>query len=397
MATVTETAPAEVEALLRLLDLGRMTADLNRLCDVEFAGRRVSSLGHDLAQAWLAMRMQLLGLTVEIVPFTLATQVLDVYDTPLFEFTDEQRRLRYRIDYAEHPRSSDLPQPTENLPWAILDSVPRGEQLDNLAASYRRGGVAGLLVPQFRTQSGFLSKRIVARPPNELPLIAVAPDLLPELQRKRLRIKLPLRRLTAVGGHVVGTISGSDPQLTQQPILVGGHYDALGDDTGGLRLPGAADNAAAVAVVLELARVLSSATPPRRPISFAAFDAEEVDALGTHTYARALAKAGVRPLVINLDMAAQLHKAVLVEPGASPTRTLAALDQAGEWLGQPLVLGDVSSDNRRFAQVGLQTVGIGLGGNDIHTPADTPENVNPPAMLAAARLLLTTVWQLARQ
>src|SRR5579875_2575108 len=121
MATVTETAPAEVEALLRLLDLGRMTADLNRLCDVEFAGRRVSSLGHDLAQAWLAMRMQLLGLTVEIVPFTLATQVLDVYHQPLVEFPDEQPRLPYPIQHPEHSPFSDLPQPTENLPWAILD------------------------------------------------------------------------------------------------------------------------------------------------------------------------------------------------------------------------------------------------------------------------------------
>ena len=94
-------------------------------------------------------------------------------------------------------------------------------------------------------------------------------------------------------------------------------------------------------------------------------------------------------------LAAKLNGRVAVEPGAEPAQTLAALDRAGEWLELPLAIASVSSDNRRFARVGFPSVGIGLGGEGIHTPADTPERVDRDALAAAGRLLLATVWQLA--
>src|SRR6266571_6331912 len=127
MPTITETAPVEVEALLGAFDLGRVTSDLRQLCQADFAGRRLSSDGHDRAQAWLKDRMDELGLEVELVSLALEAEVLDVYDTPLFEIEDDRRLLRYRIDYAEHPRSPDLPETIAGRRWATVDAVPRGE------------------------------------------------------------------------------------------------------------------------------------------------------------------------------------------------------------------------------------------------------------------------------
>jgi hypothetical protein len=59
----------------------------------------------------------------------------------------------------------------------------------------------------------------------------------------------------------------------QQWILIGAHYDHLGESALGNVYAGADDNAAAVAILLELARTLSP--PANHPVLFVAFNAEE--------------------------------------------------------------------------------------------------------------------------
>lgn len=179
------------------------------------------------------------------------------------------------------------------------------------------------------------------------------------------------------------------------PLLVGAHYDAMGDDPGGLRHPGATDNAAAVAVLLELARLLPHLpTPSRRPILLVAFDAEEVGAHGSHALACQMKAEGKTPLVLNLDGAARLQEAVWVEAGPHTEPLLQTLDQAGRWLDIPLVLGNIASDQRQFVREGFAAVGLSVGATKLHTPADTIEQVQPEALDTAARLLLATLYQL---
>lgn len=396
MTSLTTTAPTEVDALLRRFDLGRARDNLARLCSQDFAGRRVASPGHDRAQRWLVSRFRALSLDVEVYPFHSGAEVLDVTGEPRFEVLDDGRLLRYRSDFAEHPRSVSLLDQGKPLHWRVLEAVPQGRHFDELASRLRLEGVGGLLVPQYRMDDGYLSKRIVARAPLELPVVSVAIPLLDGLRDRNLRVRLPLRRLPADGAHVIARLAGTSQALAREPMIVGAHYDGMGDDADGSRLASAADNATGVAVILEVARVLASSSPPRRPIYFVAFDAEEVDALGTRIWAASLAQDGLRPLVINLDLAGRLNDTITVEPGASPERTLAALDRAGEWLAQPLAVGSVSSDNRRFAGVGFPSVGIGLGGAAMHSPADSYESVEPEAMLAAGRLLIATLAEIDR-
>lgn len=64
-------------------------------------------------------------------------------------------------------------------------------------------------------------------------------------------------------------------------ILIGAHYDAVPGS------PGADDNATGVAVLLELARLLS-AEPARWPIQLVAFDLEEYFLAGSRAYASSL-------------------------------------------------------------------------------------------------------------
>jgi acetylornithine deacetylase/succinyl-diaminopimelate desuccinylase-like protein len=268
--------------------------------------------------------------------------------------------------------------------------------LQALGAQFAEQGAIGLLVPHDATPEGYLSKRVMPATPTALPVIAVRADLAPMLEGKRIAITLPLQRVAARGHLILGHIVGADPAFALEPLIVGAHYDGVGDDPGGFRIPGAADNAAGVAVVLELARVVQqNSIRPRRSIIFAAFDGEEVQAQGSLAYAQRLRAHQSKPLIINLDGAARFNEAVWVEASAGADPLIAALDMAGQWLEIPLVLGAVASDNRRYAAAGFPSVGVALGGTGGHTPADTFELVDPSTMALAARLLLATIWQIA--
>lgn len=79
----------------------------------------------------------------------------------------------------------------------------------------------------------------------------------------------PQEQKIQVGANVLATVPGT----TDRWILVAAHYDHLGKDGRDI-YRGADDNAAAVAILIEVARALAREKLPRGVI-FAAFDAEE--------------------------------------------------------------------------------------------------------------------------
>jgi hypothetical protein len=85
------------------------------------------------------------------------------------------------------------------------------------------------------------------------------------------------------GYNVVGQIEGSDPALKDEIIILGGHLDHLGRCYE--IMPGANDNASAVAVILGVAEALTrSPVKPRRSILFNCFGAEEQGVAGSKYY-----------------------------------------------------------------------------------------------------------------
>jgi aminopeptidase YwaD len=174
-------------------------------------------------------------------------------------------------------------------------------------------------------------------------------------------------------------------------VLLTAHFDGVGDHPG-LRQPGAADNASGVAVVLEAARVLSTALPEGPHLSVALLDAEEVGALGSAHHAAQLRDAAADPLVLNIDGAGHLQQAAAVEAGGPAQALLAVLDRAGRHTGVPLVAGPVASDNRRYAAAGRPAAGIGAGMAGYHSAADIPDRVEPATMTALARLVVAAAW-----
>lgn len=91
--------------------------------------------------------------------------------------------------------------------------------------------------------------------------------------------------INLVGNNIVGIIEGSDPELKNEYIVIGAHYDHVGwkwVENKKVVFNGADDNASGVAGIIEIGRMLKSTnTPLKRSIIVVAFDAEETGLNGS--------------------------------------------------------------------------------------------------------------------
>ena len=91
--------------------------------------------------------------------------------------------------------------------------------------------------------------------------------------------------------NVVGYLEGTDPQLKDEFIVIGAHYDhigMMGNENGDAIANGANDNASGTSAVLELARYFGEINANKRSIIFALFSAEEQGLLGSKHLAEKL-------------------------------------------------------------------------------------------------------------
>ncbi len=87
------------------------------------------------------------------------------------------------------------------------------------------------------------------------------------------------------GANVLGLIPGTDPELKNELVSIGGHMDGGGMDPDGTIFYGAEDNASGASVVLEIAeRLVKENFKPLRTLLFAAWGAEEQGAFGSQHF-----------------------------------------------------------------------------------------------------------------
>jgi len=193
--------------------------------------------------------------------------------------------------------------------------------------------------------------------------------------------------------NVIAILRGSDPNLSNQYIVVGGHYDHLGfgGEGSGSRMPdrneihyGADDNASGVSGVIELAEKLASEKEKiSRSVIFMAFDAEEMGLIGSKYFVE-------NPLVeledvvamINFDMIGRLKPAKTVSVGGTGTSVESEeiLKRLAKNSGLELRFspeGFGPSDHAAFYNKDIPVFFISTGAHgDYHTPEDTPETIN---------------------
>lgn len=126
------------------------------------------------------------------------------------------------------------------------------------------------------------------------------------LEGPRVELTTSVRRTTVPNRNVVGLIGGADPDLRDEWIIIGAHYDHDGA-IGSTVYNGADDDASGVAGLLEIAEAYRAAAAgghrPRRSILLAAWNSEEQGLFGAWAYT----EEPLHPLdrtvaVVNMDM-----------------------------------------------------------------------------------------------
>ncbi len=212
--------------------------------------------------------------------------------------------------------------------------------------------------------------------------------------------------------NVIGVVPGTNPDLKGQTLIISAHYDHLGfgwpDARAGAKgrlHPGADDNASGVAVMLELARLISDAKPERSVI-FAAFSGEEEGLVGARTYVNAAQRPGARfPLSghiadLNLDTVGRLGDGKVTVFGAASARELPFIFMgASAVTGTPVqtVAQEIGgSDDRAFVEAGVPAVQLFASStDDYHRPSDTADKIDYRGLGKIAGILREAVDYLA--
>jgi hypothetical protein len=215
---------------------------------------------------------------------------------------------------------------------------------------------------------------------------------------------------TAVMRNVVGVIPGDNAALSSKCVLVGAHYDHLG--TGwpevrekkyaGMIHPGADDNASGIAVLIELARVLSRGDRPDRSIVFVAFSGEESGNIGSDYFVKNYKRYPPGDCIgmVNLDTVGRLGRGKLLLLGAESAQEWVHIFRGAGYLtgvevelvSEPLD----SSDQVIFHGAGVPAVQLFSGPHpDYHRPSDTVDRIDPNGLMKVASVAREVIEYLA--
>ncbi|KUO71417.1 MAG: hypothetical protein APF77_13460 [Clostridia bacterium BRH_c25] len=194
--------------------------------------------------------------------------------------------------------------------------------------------------------------------------------------------------------NVVGLLPGTDEKLKDQYIIIGAHFDHVGQNMDGSFNPGGLDNASGVAAMLEIARVLKeNKTAPSKPVLFIAFNGEEGGLLGSEYYAEHPIYPIDNSVMICMDMVGSSEKLPLMIKGVGG-RDL-NLRNLMHGLCKKLGIDAVKeigygSDHESFAYRGLNSVMLINEdfNNGYHSPEDTSEDVDKVRLEEVVKLVL---------
>ncbi len=208
-----------------------------------------------------------------------------------------------------------------------------------------------------------------------------------------------------IGTNVVGLLVGSDPQLKDEIIIVGGHLDHLGKAY--TVMPGANDNASAVAVMVGMAEAFHKCPiKTRRSILFLAFGAEEQAVAGSEYYC----EHPIFPLektvaFINMDGVGCGDRISALAAENYPEFWEFVNKANGSYIHRmiyPSYFSNIARprlDAARFMWKGVPTISFGVSGSRsyYHNPLDNIDTITPEILEDMAQLLFLAVLDMANQ
>ncbi len=209
-----------------------------------------------------------------------------------------------------------------------------------------------------------------------------------------------------IGQNVVAVLEGTDPTLKDECVVIGGHFDGVGEHLG-ILFPGADDNASGSAVVLQAAKAFAkNGVRPRRSIVFALFGSEEQGGQGSAFFAAHLPKPFTKvAAMLNFDMEGVGKKAyVALAPALEASKPiLKAADQENlvEEVEITRRIGVRDGDIVPFYRKGWPTVSVFSTGDrppfSYHLPGDHIGIIDGEIMAGIARLAFRYGFLLADQ
>jgi len=262
----------------------------------------------------------------------------------------------------------------------VLVLAPEGMPLPSLEAEYR----AALGVP-VAVVSNDVADAIRAAA-NESSTANVVTDVRPTSMEAR---------------NVVALLPGSDPELRDEYVIVGAHYDHLGFGGDGSLAPdsrdvhnGADDNASGTAAVIEIARALAAGPRPDRSVLFMTFTGEEKGLWGSAYWVMEPTLA-IDDLVamLNLDMVGRMSEDNVTVFGFGTAEEWdEIMDLAIADMRRPLQVarapdGYGASDHTSFYVEGIPVLHFFTNTHaDYHRPSDDWQRINADGLHRVAEL-----------
>ncbi len=240
--------------------------------------------------------------------------------------------------------------------------------------------------------------------------------LLPQsflIEGLRITLRYRFLRDSIKARNIVGVLEGEGP-LSEETIIVGGHYDHLGFGGRGSRSPGrreihngADDNASGTALVMELAqRLVARPDPLPRRVVFALFSGEERGLLGSKRYVEDPPFPLTSTIaMLNYDMIGRLEddRLEVLGTGSAPDfeDLIRALGRSSQFKVQSVRSvndGRGGSDHQPFFVAGVPVLFLHTGlHEEYHRPSDDFETINFPGMVRIANLSELLLLNLARR
>ena len=196
--------------------------------------------------------------------------------------------------------------------------------------------------------------------------------------RARLTLKSELGKATS--RNVIARIEGTE--IPEEVLTLTAHFDTVPQG------PGAYDNMAACAIIMELCRYFK-AHNPRRSMEFVWFGAEEKGLLGSRNYTE-VHKDELKnhQFNMNVDLAGQLVGGTVIGVTGDPV-----ICHMIEYMAHEIGIGMVTrnaiwgSDSNTFAWNGVPAMTLNRDGFGMHTRHDIVDYISPWSLERSAKLL----------
>jgi hypothetical protein len=221
--------------------------------------------------------------------------------------------------------------------------------------------------------------------------------------KKNVTIKMSTKHFPdGNGANIIGLIKGSDTLLSNEVIIIGAHLDGLGKcyDI----IPGANDNASAVAVMMGVAKALAeSKIKLKRSVMFIAFGSEEQGIMGSKAYIDNPKIPLEKSILLNMD-GVGIGTSIGVNGGKNYPILWSYIENTNnKFIHRQLLtnyfsnLGRPRLDAARFLRSNVPSLSFYTFGsqNFYHLPQDNLEIIKPEIMEDMAQLLFLATVQMA--